>query len=114
MDHAIYNYPLDSTSLSTTNTRLAEAEKVINNVVQAATLGTANLVLRPRAESFFDLLPEASDSSDLLFHFETDSDSLPKLVEGSSSKSNDSSELDRIDLEGAIEVRTKDCVDAIN
>ncbi|KAJ7919803.1 hypothetical protein B0H13DRAFT_2320091 [Mycena leptocephala] len=116
VDHAIYDDPLDSTRLSTPNARLVEAEKIINNVVQSAALGTANPALRPRAESFFDLPleGETSNSPDPLFHFETDSDSLPELVEGSSSESNDSSELDRIDLEGAIEVRTRDCVDAIN
>lgn len=92
---------------------LAEAERLINAAVHSVTIGTANSALRPRAESFFDL-PSESSGVDPLFHFEPDSDSLPELVEASSSESSGTSDLDRLNLEGATEVFTSDCVDAIH
>ncbi|KAJ7839917.1 hypothetical protein B0H13DRAFT_1910951 [Mycena leptocephala] len=92
-DIPAYDQAYDTTDAAVTADRLAEAEKIINEVVHRVARGTVD--------------PEP------LFHFESDSDSMPELVTGSSSESSGASGLDRLSLEGTTEVLTVDCVDAL-
>ncbi|KAJ7929503.1 hypothetical protein B0H13DRAFT_2310419 [Mycena leptocephala] len=111
-DIPAYDQAYDTTDAAVTADRLAEAEKIINEVVHRVARGTVDPDLRPRAESFFDL-PPGTSCAEPLFHFESDSDSMPELVTGSSSESSGASGLDRLSLEGTTEVLTVDCVDAL-
>ncbi|KAJ7858427.1 hypothetical protein B0H13DRAFT_1901810 [Mycena leptocephala] len=86
VDQSAYNQPWNVGDSAADTGRLAEAERLIDDAVHSAVLGTANPARRPRAEEFFDLPAESSDP-DAIFHFEPDSDSLPDLVEASSSDS---------------------------
>ncbi|KAJ7812347.1 hypothetical protein B0H13DRAFT_1926167 [Mycena leptocephala] len=111
-DIPAYDQAYDTTDAAVTADRLAEAEKIINEVVHRVAEAPWTQDLRPRAESFFDL-PPGTSCAEPLFHFESDSDSMPELVTGSSSESSGASGLDRLSLEGTTEVLTVDCVDAL-
>ncbi|KAJ7919800.1 hypothetical protein B0H13DRAFT_1868213 [Mycena leptocephala] len=113
-DCSVYDRSLDANDLATSANRLAEAERIISAAIHSVTQGSTKSTLRPRAEEFFDLPPATSSSPDPLFQFDPDSDSLPELVDASSSESTGSSDLDRLDLDGMVEVCSVDCIDAIN
>ncbi|KAJ7930584.1 hypothetical protein B0H13DRAFT_1858708 [Mycena leptocephala] len=98
-DCSVYDRSLDANDLATSANRLAEAERIISAAIHS---------------EFFDLPPATSSSPDPLFQFDPDSDSLPELVDASSSESTGSSDLDRLDLDGMVEVCSVDCIDAIN
>jgi hypothetical protein len=86
VDQSAYDQTWNVDDSAANTGRLAEAERLIDNAVHSAVLGTANPARHPHAEEFFDLPAESSDLG-TIFHFEPDSDSLPDLVEASSSDS---------------------------